>query len=250
VPSQLLERRPDIAAAERRVASSNARIGVAKAAYYPNLDLGAGGGLESDALGELATVNSSFWNAGPSAGEILYDAGRRHAHVQLAVSQRGQATADYRQRVLVAFQEVEDNLAALRVLETEAGTEQAAVTAARNSVALSTARYKRGLSSYLEILTNQTVALTDERAWQRSPRVASFQAFSWSWRLVVGGIRRNFRRIRIEGGPVWIVEKSNCFRENGRSSGALMISVTSSSCMRGILGTPLDGIPMRDWRSA
>jgi NodT family efflux transporter outer membrane factor (OMF) lipoprotein len=164
VPSQLLERRPDIAAAERRVASSNARIGVAKAAYYPNLDLGAGGGLESGALGELATVNSSFWNAGPSAGEILYDAGRRHAHVQLAVSQRGQATADCRQRVLVAFQEVEDNLAALRVLETEAGTEQAAVTAARNSVALSTARYKRGLSSYLEVLTNQTVALTDERA--------------------------------------------------------------------------------------
>lgn len=163
VPSQLLERRPDIAEAERQVASSNARIGVAKAAYYPILELGAGGGVESDALGNLATTNSSYWNAGPSASEVLYDAGRRRAQVQLAVSQREQTTADYRQKVLVAFQEVEDNLAALRILESETGTAQAAVTAARNSVTLSEDRYKRGLASYLEVLTNQTIALTDER---------------------------------------------------------------------------------------
>lgn len=164
IPSQLLERRPDIAAAERRVASANARIGVAKAAYFPNLVLGGGGGVESDQLSELATTGSSYWNAGPSVNEVLYDAGRRRGQVEFAVAQREQATADYRQSVLVAFQEVEDELAALRILETESGQEQEAATAARNAVRLSTARYTRGLSSYLDVLTNETVALTDERA--------------------------------------------------------------------------------------
>jgi NodT family efflux transporter outer membrane factor (OMF) lipoprotein len=163
VPSELLQRRPDIAAAERQVAASNALIGVAKAAYYPNITLGAGSGIESSAISSLFNSSSAEWNAGPSASELLYDAGRRKAQVDFAVAQREQATALYRGQVLSAFRDVEDQLSSLRVLEEEAAVEQRAVDAATRSTDLSLLRYKRGIAAYLEVLTNQSIQLADER---------------------------------------------------------------------------------------
>jgi NodT family efflux transporter outer membrane factor (OMF) lipoprotein len=163
IPSELLERRPDIAAAERRVASANALIGVAKSAYYPTIALQAGGGVESSALGSLFNTASTQWYAGPSANQVLFDGGLRKAQVQFAVAQREQATALYREQVLSAFRDVEDQLSALRVLEQEATVQDRAVNAAKKSTELSTLRYKRGLAPYLEVLTNQTIELTDER---------------------------------------------------------------------------------------
>ena len=164
VPSELLQRRPDIAAAERRVAAANALIGVAKAAYYPNITLGAEGGTDSSRVSRIFSAGSAEWNAGPSASELLYDAGRRRAQVDYAIAQREQATALYREQVLSAFRDVEDQLSALRVLQQEAAVQQRAVDAARHSTDLSMLRYKQGLATYLEVLTNQTIQLNDERA--------------------------------------------------------------------------------------
>jgi NodT family efflux transporter outer membrane factor (OMF) lipoprotein len=164
VPSELLQRRPDVAAAERRVAAANALIGVAKSAYYPNITLGAGSGVESSSITQLFNTGSAQWNAGPAASELLYDAGRRKAQVDYAVAQREQATALYREQVLSAFRDVEDQLSALRVLEEEATVQQRAVDAATQSTNLSLLRYKRGIAAYLEVLTNQTIELNDERA--------------------------------------------------------------------------------------
>jgi NodT family efflux transporter outer membrane factor (OMF) lipoprotein len=164
VPSELLERRPDIASAERRVASANAQIGVAKAAYYPNITLGASAGVESDLISRIFNSDSAQWNVGPSASEVLFDAGRRKAQVDFALAERAQATALYREQVLSAFRDVEDQLSALRVLEQEAVVQQRAVDAAKRSTDLSLLRYRRGLTAYLEVLTNQTIELNDERA--------------------------------------------------------------------------------------
>jgi len=163
IPSQLLERRPDIAAAERRVASANALVGVAKAAYYPNITISIGSGVESDRFGQILNGGSAIWNAGPSATQILYDAGRRHARLDQAVAQREQFAALYREQVLSAFRDVEDQLAALRVLEDEAAVTARAVESARRSTELSTIRYKGGIATYLEVLTNQTIELANER---------------------------------------------------------------------------------------
>ncbi|MDQ2835114.1 MAG: efflux transporter outer membrane subunit [Acidobacteriota bacterium] len=163
VPSELLERRPDIAAAERRVASANAQIGVAKSAYYPTVSLGANSGIETSQIGQLFSASSTQWNAGPGANEVLFDGGLRKAQVSFAVAQRAQATALYREQVLSAFRDVEDQLSALRVLEQEATVQERAIAAARKSTELSTLRYKGGLAAYLEVLTNQTVELNDER---------------------------------------------------------------------------------------
>jgi len=164
VPSALLERRPDVAAAERRVAAANAAIGIATAAYYPNVTLGASAGLESGLLGTLFQVSSFFWSLGGSASELLFDAGRRHALTDQARDLYEAQVATYRQSVLNAFREVEDNLAALRVLGEEADAEALAVQAARRSLALSTQRYRGGVSTYLEVLTAQTIQLSSERA--------------------------------------------------------------------------------------
>ena len=164
LPSQLMERRPDIAAAERRVAAANANIGAVKAAaYFPLLSLTAGGGFESVAAGTWFAGPSGFASAGASAVATVFDVGRRRARMEEARALYDQAVADYRQTVLSGFQEVEDNLAALRILEQEAGTQAAAVQAARRSVALSTNRYKGGVASYLEVITAQTAELTNER---------------------------------------------------------------------------------------
>jgi NodT family efflux transporter outer membrane factor (OMF) lipoprotein len=164
VPSELLERRPDVAAAERRVDAANAQIGIAIAAYYPNIQLGGAGGFESANPGTWIQGPSALWSLGASAVETLFDAGRRHAITAQARDLYQAQTADYRQSVLNAFQEVEDNLAALRILNEESKTEAAAVSAARRSLAVSTRRYKGGVTNYLEVLTAQTAQLENERA--------------------------------------------------------------------------------------
>ena len=164
VPSELLERRPDIAAAERRIAAANAQIGVAQAAFYPQVSLGATGAVESSAISKLFNSSSAEWSGGPSASQVLFDAGRRRARVDVVVAQREQATALYRQQVLSAFRDVEDQLSALRVLEQEADVQGRAVNAAQQSLNLALIRYKGGIATYLEVLTNQTILLNDQRA--------------------------------------------------------------------------------------
>jgi NodT family efflux transporter outer membrane factor (OMF) lipoprotein len=185
VPSELLERRPDIAAAERQVAAANALIGVAKAAYYPTVTLGTEAGVESGLVSRLFNSGSAEWNAGPGANEVVYDAGRRKAQVDYAIAQREQATALYRQQVLSAFRDVEDQLSALRVLEEEAMVQQRAVDAARQSTDLSLLRYKRGLAAYLEVLTNQTIQMDDERA--AAALVARRMVASAQLQMALGG---------------------------------------------------------------
>jgi NodT family efflux transporter outer membrane factor (OMF) lipoprotein len=164
VPSQLLERRPDVAAAERRVAAANAQIGVAAAAYYPDLTLSATVGLESKSVPTLFQVPSLLWSLGASAVETLFDAGRRHALTDQARHAYEAQTADYRQAVLAAFQEVEDRLSTLRILAEEAEVQSAAVEASRRSLAISSKRYRGGVTTYLEVLLAQTAQLTNERA--------------------------------------------------------------------------------------
>jgi NodT family efflux transporter outer membrane factor (OMF) lipoprotein len=163
MPSELLERRPDIAGFERRMQAANAQIGVARAAYFPNVNLNGAGGVESLALGTLIQGPSTLWSVGGSAAETVFDAGRRRAATQQAQAAYDATVANYRESVLNAFQEVEDNLAALRILQDEAITEQTAVAAAQRSLNLSTSRYKDGVTTYLEVLTAQTALLTNQR---------------------------------------------------------------------------------------
>ncbi len=162
LPSELLERRPDIAAAERLMASANAQIGVAKAAYYPTISLGATGGFESGVITTLISGPSILWSAGGSAVEPLFDAGRRRANLDQAIAAYDQAVANYRETVLTGFQQVEDNVAALRILEHEAQVQDKAVVAARKYLELAVTRYKGGVTSYLEVTTAQSAALSDE----------------------------------------------------------------------------------------
>jgi NodT family efflux transporter outer membrane factor (OMF) lipoprotein len=166
VPSELLERRPDIAAAERRADAANAQIGIAVAAYYPNVQIGGSGGFLSANAGTWIQGPSALWSLGGSAVETLFDAGRRHAITDQARDAYEEQAANYRQSVLNAFQEVEDNLAALRILNDESQTQALAVDAARRSLRISTDRYKGGVTTYLEVLTAQTAQLTNERAQQ------------------------------------------------------------------------------------
>jgi NodT family efflux transporter outer membrane factor (OMF) lipoprotein len=163
MPSQLLERRPDIANAERQADAANAQIGIAIAAYYPNISLTGTGGMLSGSAGTWIQGPSAMWSLGASAVELLFDAGRRHAITEQARDAYEQQVANYRQSVLNAFQEVEDNLAALRILDQESDVQARAVAAARHSLDLSTSRYKGGVTTYLEVLTAQTVQLSNER---------------------------------------------------------------------------------------
>ncbi len=165
VPSALLERRPDIAAAERRVAAANAQIGVAIAAYYPTLTLGATVGFETTDLSQLLTTPSRFWALGPAAvAETVFDGGLRRAQTQQARAAYDGNVAFYRQTVLSAFQEVEDNLAALRILADEAIAQDEAVKAAEEAVRLTTNQYKAGTVSFLDVVVSQTAALNNQRA--------------------------------------------------------------------------------------
>jgi NodT family efflux transporter outer membrane factor (OMF) lipoprotein len=163
LPAQLLERRPDIAAAERRMAAANEQIGIAKAAYYPTLDLSAAVGLEGTSLLNWFNWPSRFWAVGPSLSETLFDAGRRRATTEAAQAGYDGTVATYRQTALNAFQEVEDNLVVLHVLNTEASQQHAATGAAEESLRLFQNRYAGGVDTYLQVVTSQTTALANER---------------------------------------------------------------------------------------
>ncbi len=164
LPSDLLERRPDIAAAERRVAAASAQVGVANAAFFPRLLLTAAAGFESRSLASWLSGLSTFWSAGPAAAVTLFDGGRRRAVKADAEAGLEESVAIYQETILRSLQDVEDNLAALRVLREEADIQAAAVAAAVRSVTLSTNRYRGGVASYLEVITAQNAALTNQRA--------------------------------------------------------------------------------------
>jgi NodT family efflux transporter outer membrane factor (OMF) lipoprotein len=164
MPSELLERRPDIAAAERSMAQANAEIGVAKAAYYPTVTLSAAGGFESVSAASWFTWPSRFWSLGPALSETLFDAGARRGALQQAQAAYDQTVAVYRQTVLTGFVQVEDNLAALRILNGEIQKQDAAVQSARDDLALATDRYKAGVDPYLNVITAQQTLLGNERA--------------------------------------------------------------------------------------
>ncbi|HEV7968046.1 MAG TPA: efflux transporter outer membrane subunit [Candidatus Acidoferrales bacterium] len=163
LPSELLERRPDIAEAERRVASANEQIGIARAAFFPTITLGLVGGFESQQFPNWLTGPSALWSIGASAAETVFDAGRRHAVSDQAIATYDEMVADYQQTVLTSFQQVEDSLSDLRVLEQEAKTQDAAVAAANRALDQSTNRYKGGLDTYLTVITAQSAALENER---------------------------------------------------------------------------------------
>jgi NodT family efflux transporter outer membrane factor (OMF) lipoprotein len=163
VPSTLLERRPDIAAAEREVAAAAAQIDVATAALYPLISLSAAAGFESGGLGRILTAASGFWSIGPTAAITVFDAGRRSAVVAERKAEFQESAAGYQETVLSAFREVEDQLAALRVLADEAEVQARGVAAAQRSLTLATNRYRGGLATYLEVTSAQSAELASER---------------------------------------------------------------------------------------
>ena len=164
VPSELLERRPDIAASERNMASANAQIGIATAAYYPNLTLSAEGGFESSSFKHLFDWPSRFWSIGPTVSETVFDAGLRRATVNQFVEVYNADVASYRQTVLTGFQQVEDALASVRILSQQLIQQQAAVASAEEFVTLETARYQTGIDPYVDVVTAQTTLLTDRQS--------------------------------------------------------------------------------------
>jgi NodT family efflux transporter outer membrane factor (OMF) lipoprotein len=163
VPSQLLERRPDIAATERLVAQANAQIGIAKAAYFPTVTLSAAAGLQSTSIAEWFAWPSRFFSVGPAVAETLFDGGLRRATVEQYRAQYDETVANYRQAVLVAFQQVEDNLSSLRILSLEIHDQGAAVTSAQRNLTIAADRYKTGIDPYLNVLTAQTTLLSNQQ---------------------------------------------------------------------------------------
>jgi len=163
LPSQLLERRPDIAAAERRVAEANEQIGIAKAAYYPTVMLNASVGFEGSSFGNVLNASSLLWAVGASITQTIFDGGRRRANSDAVRASYDATVAAYRQTTLTAFQQVEDNLVALRVLEQEAHQQRRAVESAQQSLQLFTNRYRGGVDNYLQVITAQTVTLSNQR---------------------------------------------------------------------------------------
>jgi NodT family efflux transporter outer membrane factor (OMF) lipoprotein len=163
LPSELLERRPDIAAAERRMAQANAQISVAKAAYFPALTLSASAGYQSATMADWLTAPSRFWSFGTALAQTLFDGGLRQAQTAQAIAAYDANVASYRQTVLTGFQQVEDNLASLRILELEAGVEEEAVTLANQSLALTINQYKAGTINFLNVVVAQATALANQR---------------------------------------------------------------------------------------
>jgi NodT family efflux transporter outer membrane factor (OMF) lipoprotein len=188
VPSQLLERRPDIAAAERRMAAANAQIGVATAAFYPTISLSASGGAASSDLAHLLSLSNRFWSIGANLAEPLFDAGLRRAQRDQTIAQYDAAVANYRQTVLGGFQEVEDNLSTLAVLKDEATIQSQAVDAARLALELVTNQYKAGIVDFLNVVAAQTVLFNNERTlvllrgrqWQANVTLVKALGGGWS----------------------------------------------------------------------
>jgi NodT family efflux transporter outer membrane factor (OMF) lipoprotein len=187
VPSQLLQRRPDIAGAERTMAEANALIGVEKAAYYPTLSLTGGGGLESSKISTLFSLPALFWSVGSSASETIFDAGLRKATVAQYTAQYNADVATYRQTVLTAFQQVEDYIATLRVTSGQISQQDAAVKSAQRYVDLATTRYQTGLDPYLNVISAQTTLLSDQqtavslRVSEMTAAVQLVQALGGGW---------------------------------------------------------------------
>ena len=163
VPSQLLERRPDIAATERLMAQANAQIGVARAAFYPTLTLSASAGFQSTTGSSWFSWPSRFWSVGPAISELIYDGGLRRATVEQVRAQYDQTVANYRGTVLTAFQQVEDNLSTLRVLSKEIQEQDTAIQSAQRSLALATDRYRLGIDPYLNVITAQTILFGNQQ---------------------------------------------------------------------------------------
>jgi NodT family efflux transporter outer membrane factor (OMF) lipoprotein len=164
LPSQLLERRPDIAAAERRVAVANAQIGVARSAYFPTISLGATGGFQDSGLASLLSLPNRFWSVGPVLAQSLFDGGLRRAQSAQAIAAYDANVAAYRQTILSGFQEVEDQLSTLRVLEQEAEIQDDALKLARQSLVLAINQYKAGILNYTNVVTVESTALAEERS--------------------------------------------------------------------------------------
>jgi NodT family efflux transporter outer membrane factor (OMF) lipoprotein len=163
LPSDLLERRPDIAAKERTMAAANERIGIAQTAYYPTLSLSGAAGFAGTSMVNWFSWPSRFFAVGTTLSQTLFDHGRRRAASDVVLAQYDQTVADYRQTTLSAFQQVEDNLNALHNLEIEAGQQRAATASARQSLDLFDTRYRGGVDTYLQVITWQTALLQDER---------------------------------------------------------------------------------------
>lgn len=187
VPSELLERRPDIAAAERLVAQANAQIGIARAAYYPTVTLSAIAGFESTSIANWFIWPSRFFSAGPAVAETLFDAGLRRATVMQFRAQYDETVANYRQAVLTAFQQVEDNLASLRVLSVEIQHQDQAVKSAQRNLTVAMDRYRTGLDPYLNVITAQTTLLSNQetavniRIQQMTASEGLIQALGGGW---------------------------------------------------------------------
>jgi NodT family efflux transporter outer membrane factor (OMF) lipoprotein len=163
IPSELLERRPDIAATERLMAQANAQIGVARAAYFPTLTLSPSGGFESSQVGSWLTWPSRLWSVGPAISETIYDGGLRRATMEQFRAQYDETVANYRNSVLTAFQQVEDNLASLRILSQEIREQDTAIVAAQRSLTLATDRYRLGIDPYLNVITAQTTLFSNQQ---------------------------------------------------------------------------------------
>ncbi len=187
LPSDLLERRPDIAASERLVAQANAQIGVSTAAFYPNLTLSASGGFESLSPATWFTWPSRFWSVGPSLAQSIFDAGLRRAAVQHDQAAYDQTVANYRETVLAAFQQVEDSLSALRILSQQIDQQDAAVKSAQRNLQIATDRYRLGIDPYLNVITAQTTLQTNQqtavnlRIQQMTDSVQLIEALGGGW---------------------------------------------------------------------
>ncbi|HMC28206.1 MAG TPA: efflux transporter outer membrane subunit, partial [Verrucomicrobiae bacterium] len=163
IPSKLLERRPDIAATERRVAEANAQIGVARAAYFPAITLSGSAGFQGSSVAGLSASPTFIWSIGAALAQTVFDAGRRRAVTEQSWANYQRTVANYRQTVLTAFQEVEDNLSSLRLLSQELQQQDAAVKSSQRYLTLATDRYRLGIDSYLNIITAQTTLLGNQR---------------------------------------------------------------------------------------
>jgi NodT family efflux transporter outer membrane factor (OMF) lipoprotein len=187
LPTQLLERRPDIAGAERSMAAANAQIGVAYAAYYPSLTLSGNGGVESSALKNLFDAASRFWSVGPALSETIYDGGLRRATVNQYIATYNADLAAYRQTVLVAFQQVEDSLASVRILSQQIAQQQKAVDSSQLFLKLEQSRYDLGIDPYIDVMTAETTLLSNQQGLanlqveQMTASVQLIQALGGGW---------------------------------------------------------------------